>query len=125
MIATKLTPFGKQVRHYRIEVGTTLGEMANAIGVSSSYLSSLEVGRKPLSEATVTLIVDFFRVKGIHAENLITLADRTRAAIKVDTLDDHSREMVATFARRVNKLSAEGRSRLNTELENFFRAKEK
>lgn len=120
MTTTKLTPFGKQVRHYRIEVGTTLGEMATELGVSSSYLSSLEVGRKPLNDATIGRIVEFFLKKGINADDLLALADRTRAAIKVDSLDDHSREMVATFARRLHKLSPEQRRVLDTQLERFF-----
>jgi DNA-binding XRE family transcriptional regulator len=125
MITTKLTPFGKQVRHYRIEADTTLGEMASTLGISSSYLSSLEVGRKPLSDLTVRSIVDYFRKKGINADDLVSLADRTRAAIKVDSLDDRSREMVATFARRVPTLSPEQRNLLNNELERFFNKGEK
>lgn len=125
MTTAKLTPFGKQVRHYRIELGLTLNEMAAALTVSPSYLSSIEVGRKPLNDSLVTSISRYFRQQGVNADDLIALADRTRASIRVDTLDNQSREMVATFARRVPTLSEADRLRLEIELEKFFKGGEK
>lgn len=43
-----MTPFGKAVRHLRIEHEMLLGGMADALGVSSSYLSQIESGKKPI-----------------------------------------------------------------------------
>ena len=41
-----MTPFGRRVRDLRAERGVTLTEMARAIGVTPTYLSALETGKR-------------------------------------------------------------------------------
>ena len=41
-----MTPFGDRMRKLRSERGITLKEMAEALGVSSAYLSALEHGKR-------------------------------------------------------------------------------
>jgi transcriptional regulator with XRE-family HTH domain len=45
-----LTPFGKKVRKLRIDVGVTLKSMADAMGVTSSYLSAIETGKRAVTD---------------------------------------------------------------------------
>ena len=45
-----LTPFGQIVRKKRIDKFLTLKEMADALGVSSAFLSAVEMGRKAIPD---------------------------------------------------------------------------
>ena len=46
-----LSPFGKFCRKLRLERGELLLDMAKKLQVQSSYLSSVEVGRKSVPES--------------------------------------------------------------------------
>ena len=53
------TPIGKYLRKYRIDAGLNLKEMAEKIGISSAYLSSIEIGKKRCSD-------DFLNTLMVH-----------------------------------------------------------
>ena len=61
-----LTPYGLLVRALRIVAGTTLMEMAEALGVSPSYLSGIECRRKPMDASLIRPTATFFAEKGIN-----------------------------------------------------------
>lgn len=68
-----MTPFGKAVRHLRIEHEMLLGEMADMLGVSSSYISQIETGKKQIPDGFVEKVAKLFQVVGadliqLHAE---------------------------------------------------------
>ena len=57
------TPFGQKVREMRHETGTTLKDLADALGVSQAYLSALETGRRPRpTPARVDQICAYFGI---------------------------------------------------------------
>lgn len=69
----RMTPFGKAVRHLRIEHEMLLGEMAEMLSVSSSYISQVETGKKQIPDGFVEKVAKLFRVTGadlvqLHAE---------------------------------------------------------
>lgn len=43
-----MTPLGKEFRKWRIDHDMLLGDMADKLGVSASYLSQIEKGNKPI-----------------------------------------------------------------------------
>ncbi len=45
-----LTEFGKVLRKARIDKGVLMKDMADAVGVSSAFLSSVETGRKQIPD---------------------------------------------------------------------------
>ncbi|MCG7863445.1 MAG: helix-turn-helix domain-containing protein [Candidatus Thiodiazotropha endolucinida] len=102
----KLTPFGEQVRLLRLKESMRLNTMAEALQVSSSYLSGVETGRKELTDKFVDRVYNFFDQRGIKAKELYHLAEQSRKEVKIKTegMDNESREIVAEFARRFNKL---------------------
>lgn len=100
-----LTEFGAQVRKYRIDVNVTLKTMAEELGVSSAFLSAVEMGRKNLTTDIVEKSVAFFDKRDIDASDLRTLASRSVKRLDLETFDDKSREMVLAFARRFPTLS--------------------
>ena len=47
-----LTPFGKEARKWRIDNDVAMKTMASDLGVSVSYLSAVEHGKKPITADT-------------------------------------------------------------------------
>lgn len=81
-----MTPFGEHLRSLRKQHGYTLEQLAEAIGVSTSYLSGLERGKrgKP-SWVTLQRLVATFNIIWDDAENLYRLAGLSRPLVKIDT----------------------------------------
>ena len=58
-----MTPFGRKIRPLRVSRGVNLQGMSTALGVSTSYLSALEHGRRARpSRARVQEIRQFFNL---------------------------------------------------------------
>ena len=51
-----ITEFGKELRKMRIDAGEVLKDMATKLGITSSYLSAIEVGKRTVSERILTNI---------------------------------------------------------------------
>lgn len=81
-----MTPLGSKLREMRAARGVTLKEMAQAIGVSSAYLSALEHGKRGAPTwFLVQRIIVYFNVIWDDAEELCRLAQSSDPRIKVDT----------------------------------------
>jgi transcriptional regulator with XRE-family HTH domain len=107
-----LSPFGKRVRKLRIDADLLLAEMADFMNVSTSYLSSVETGRKPLTPAIARNAIAFFASKGIDATDLQGLADESVKAIPVENLQQRERRAVAALARRFESPTEEDKALL-------------
>lgn len=81
-----MTPFGLHMRALRAQRGVTQKEMAQALNVSSAYLSALEHGRrgKP-TWAMIQLILHYFNLIWDDADELVRLADISDPRIVIDT----------------------------------------
>jgi transcriptional regulator with XRE-family HTH domain len=80
-----VTPFGARLRALRAERGLTLTDMAAALGVSPSYLSALERGRRSRpSWAFVQAATQYFNIIWDEAEELQRLADISAPRPKLD-----------------------------------------
>ncbi|WP_296228608.1 helix-turn-helix domain-containing protein [Ralstonia sp. UBA689] len=94
-----LTEFGKTVRKARIDTGQTLLSMAQELGVTASFLSAMETGRKKISAEWVTRITGFFDLHGAPIPNLDTLAAASNEVVPVDGLPLQHQLLVAGFAK--------------------------
>jgi len=105
MNTIKLTDFGKAVRKLRIDADKTLGDMAKAISKSPGYLSSVEVGRKPVTDELIENTCEYFTklIGNFNAADVYSAADRTRDSVNVGDLDAHKRAQVAAFARKLSE----------------------
>jgi len=99
-----LTPFGKQARKYRIDAGTTLGDMADELDLSAAYLSAVETGRKAITDKVVAGAINYFRKYGIDASDLEALADRSRETVNLHHLDEVQKMAAAAFARKLPEM---------------------
>lgn len=101
----KLTPFGEAVRLLRMRFGLSMKSMAEAMQISSSYLSGIEYGEKRLSEKHVESALAFFKGK-CTTEDLVALreaAEKSKDIVNTANLAPDARGLVAAFARRLQE----------------------
>ena len=110
-----LTPFGKKVRKLRIDVGVTLKSMADAMGVTSSYLSAIETGKRAVTDSVLKSITHYFVNEGVHAENELAKAARDSqqsVEINLSGKNQSAREVAMAFARNFDELNEDEFRRL-------------
>ena len=102
-----MTPFGDRMRKLRAERGVTLKEMADAIGVSSAYLSALEHGKRGRPGwHLIQRILAFFNIIWDEAEEMVRLARISHPRITIDTsgLNPKATELANRLADEIGKL---------------------
>ena len=104
-----MTPFGETMRKLRAERGITLKEMADAIGVSSAYLSALEHGKRGRPGwHLIQRILSFFNIIWDDAEEVMRLARISHPRVTIDTsgLSSKATELANLLADDIAKLDA-------------------
>lgn len=101
-----LTPFGKIVRMLRIKYDFFLKDMADAMDVTPSYISAIELGNKPLSHNFVLQTIKFFKQNNVltseeEKELLASEHASKRVYARIDGLTLEQRDAVVAFARRL------------------------
>lgn len=102
-----MTPFGERMRKLRAERGVTLKEMAEALGVSSAYLSALEHGKRGRPGwHLIQRILAFFNIIWDEADEVVRLARISHPRITIDTsgLNPKATELANRLADEIGKL---------------------
>lgn len=94
-----VTDFGKAVRKARIEADVTLTAMAATMGISATFLSTLETGKRKVSAVWVAKIQAYFNARGIALPNLPELADLVNKSISLVGLPLMQQYIMARLAR--------------------------
>lgn len=101
----QLTKFGKTIRKLRIEHNMLLGNMAESLKISSSYLSSIEVGEREIPQ-------DFFeKIKSLNIFNddelkeIQNSIDETVKTFVIEPKNNVQRNLIAGFARGFDNLT--------------------
>lgn len=103
-----LTEFGKAIRKARIDASETLSSMAKAIGVSSSFLSSVENGKKKMPQDKSKKILLFLKDKGIEIANLAELIHFSNGYVPINHLSLEQKKLIALLAEKtltINQLN--------------------
>jgi len=111
-----MTPFGMKIRALRAQRDIKLKDMAEAVGVSSAYLSALEHGNRGRpSWYLVQRIIAYFNVIWDEAEEIATLAKISHPKVTIDTSDlsPAATELANVLADKISTLS-------DDELENLL-----
>ena len=115
-----MTPFGARIRDLRRKRGIKLKDMADALDVTSAYLSALEHGKRGRPTwFMVQRIIAYFNVIWDEAEELQRLAEMSDPRIVVDTagLAPEATELANLLARKVGGLKEDSLKRLIRELQ--------
>ena len=103
-----MTPFGERLRKLREERGILLKEMAVELGVSPTYLSALEHGRRSKPNwSFVQRVIHYFNIIWDEADELQRLADMSDPRTVVDTsgLSQKATLLANQLARTIADLS--------------------
>jgi transcriptional regulator with XRE-family HTH domain len=104
-----LTAFGKFLRQKRLEHGDLLlKDVAEAIGISDTYLSAAEFGRRPVKLEWLPAITKVLRLSVEESNQLEKLARETHKNMKVmfnENTAPLGKEVLAELARRIDELS--------------------
>lgn len=102
-----INEYGIYVRALRKKNNQNLNDMAKLMGVSISFLSALEVGKKtiPLDIADrVAKIYNLTDDELIDLRNKIDLSNN-RIHLSLDNMDDEHKDISLAFARTINTAS--------------------
>lgn len=101
---TKLGKFLKVLRTHKDENLTIMGRK---LGISTSYLSSIENGKREIPKDLFEKIVDKYELspgKQVELEKAIG-ESLTQSVIELKKLDEERRELTLKYARRIQGLS--------------------
>jgi transcriptional regulator with XRE-family HTH domain len=102
MAKQALTSFGVLLRKHRLDRSETLYDMAQAVGVSSSFLSAVETGQKRAPDDLVARLSNHLRLDMVDQLQLREAALETGPELRIPLRgkDKNAREVAAMFARR-------------------------
>jgi transcriptional regulator with XRE-family HTH domain len=102
-----ITPFGIATRKLRLDKGLRLLDLAKKLNLSSSFISAVETGKKPIPAGYVDSVIKALGLTRDEAFELQRAGDRSKTTIDIDGLQGNHRELVAAFARRLHDLPPE------------------
>lgn len=100
-----LTAFGVEIRKLRLDKRMRLLDLAELLNKSAAFLSAIETGRKPIPDGFVRDVGKAMELSTEEFSKLRKAADRTRKHLTIERLPEHQREIVAAFARSIDKMA--------------------
>ena len=76
-----MTLFGKELKKLRIDLGITLAEMANTVGISSAFLSAVENGRKKAPATLLDSLASNYKEVRDHKNRYEILINQARSEV--------------------------------------------
>ncbi len=101
-----LTPFGVAVRKLRLEKGLRLVDMAKPLGMSTAFLSAIETGRKPIPDGLLSKISRSLEWTAGELALVRRAIEQSRKEVRLDGKSAEDRELIAAFARSIDKVPA-------------------
>lgn len=104
-----MTPFGRELRKQRLEREIPLKDMAEQLGISSAYLSSIENGKRQITNKLFDAIVDIIKPTDTEIEALKHTRKLSVDSVTVDFKHASvpAKETMLAFARRFTELTPE------------------
>jgi len=116
-----VTEFGKYIRKLRVDKTITLRSMADEIGKSASYLSSVETGKRSITNNFFDAVVGYFNLDDGKKEELRHLAaiSQNEVSLSLREASPEQKNSAVAFARQLNSLNAEELKKIDDILERF------
>ena len=104
-----VTPWGKELRIIRLNFNEILKDMAIKIGITPSYLSSIENGKRT---PTPTLVNKIIKIYGLDEEQSLIIREALYKTINEVTISSRNlnkehQDLGLVFARKFNDLDSE------------------
>ncbi|MBQ3425534.1 MAG: helix-turn-helix transcriptional regulator [Clostridia bacterium] len=101
-----LTPFGKKLKIFRIERGEIIYDMAQKLGVSSSYISAIETGKRKIPETFLSKLQQCYKLNSSEYESFKQAAEKSISSITMNfnTASDAQKDLALSFAKKFDRL---------------------
>ncbi|MBB6285303.1 helix-turn-helix domain-containing protein [Geobacillus subterraneus] len=101
-----LTSFGRFCRKLRIDHGELLKHMADKLGVTSSYLSAVENGKRNVPQGWIEKISDLYSLNVEEQEKLKQAVFESQKIVKLDfeDLNADDKTTILALARQFKEL---------------------
>lgn len=108
-MANALTPLGRELRKLRLDAGERIYDLAEAIKVTASFISALELGKKQIPDNFLSRVVEHYGLSQAVSEELYRVGELSAKAVKIplEQRTDASRELAVAFARAFPKIGDE------------------
>lgn len=115
-----VTEYGKQLRHLRLDLSELLGTMAEKLGLSPAYLSSIETGSRSIPVDLSSKVIEVYNLSQDSAESLLKAEADTNQSLTINLEGASNEQIEATvmFARHIKNMTVK-------ELRSFFDTIEK
>lgn len=102
-----ITEFGKKLRNIRMNRGILLKDMAEDLGITPSFLSAVEVGKKNVPAKWVSEISDCYDLTENERKELEKLANDATTNVKIDITQANNtlRSAALAFTRNFDSLT--------------------
>ena len=109
IMSGELTQLGKFLRKLRIDRGELLRTMAEKLGISMSFLSSVENGKKNMPTEWITKIPDLYQFNNTQKSEFDQAVAESEKGIglKFEGLSEENKRISVAFARKIKTLSPE------------------
>jgi len=100
------TEFGKFLRKLRIDKGEILKNMADKLGMTSSYLSAIECGKRNIPDDLIEKLTSIYCLDEKEQQELSIARDRSLNSIEIElsTSSVDKRDLALQFARKFNDM---------------------
>lgn len=104
-----LTEFGKEIRKLRLEHDDLLKNMADKLEVTSSYLSAIEHGKKPIPADLISRLRSIYDLTPEQIERLEQAKRESAMKVNIDLAGVNKKQamLANAFARKLNCFSDE------------------
>lgn len=104
-----ITEFGKCLRRIRLESGSLLKSMADALNITPAYLSSVENGKRKPTRELLAKLCETYDFDCDTKDELFNSFSKTINEITIDTsnTNENQSNLGLVFARKINTLSEE------------------
>jgi transcriptional regulator with XRE-family HTH domain len=89
-----------------------MASMAQRLGRSAGFLSSVETGRKPVPEKLVAELAKCYELSAPISTRLLQLAQSNTGVFKLSPSDDKAYALVSVFARKLDSLSEDQQNKI-------------
>ena len=103
------TNFGKTIRKLMIDKDENLGTLAEMFDVSTAFVSSVLIGKKPVPEEWYSKLCDHYNLTEDERKSLYDEYCDTKNTIKLDVsqVDTGKKKLALQFQRKLPELSEE------------------
>lgn len=110
-----LTDFGRFLRKIRIDHGEILKEMADKLGVTASYLSAIETGKRAIPEKWGNIIAEMYNLNEEEKRQLRNAEDSSVKNIRIELggFSNLKKETALVFARQFENMDDTTAEKIN------------